>query len=136
VPVRLRLIDRKTKKRVVGAVRTTPLPSNPHHAEAQYAPGVSPTRELDLYRPPDRDGVYHLTVYPGPALLIAHVSSYDGTRYRRARLSGADLKRLEKLKDNVTPIRWLVETSHGYHLFDTDRTDRVVPLDLLLDPAP
>jgi RNA polymerase sigma factor (sigma-70 family) len=135
VPVRLRLIDRKTKKLVVGTVNTTPLDSNPHYREAEFAPGVSPTRELNLFRPPDKDGVYHLTVYPGPALLVANVSPYDGTRYRPARLSPADLKRLEKLKDNVSPIRWLVEHSHGYHLFDTGRTDRVVPLDILLEPA-
>jgi len=126
IEVRVRFIDKVTRKPVRGHVQTTPLCDNPYYAEAEFEPGDIPTREWFRRYAPDMDGVFRVVTYPGPSLLM-FCAQANTMRYLRAHVDPADVERYH--------IMGFAELSPAYRVIDTKETDKPLVFEIELDPG-
>jgi RNA polymerase sigma factor (sigma-70 family) len=131
IPIQFRMIDKETRQPVRGTVQYTPLEIiNPLYGEAEWQPGLFPTRDFERIHMPDPKGVFRLVAYPGPGIVAAWAKY--GRPYLPARPTPADA---ERYKEGIFPLRGILELSEGYHIVDTDKTDKLLTFDIELDPG-
>jgi RNA polymerase sigma factor (sigma-70 family) len=130
IPVELRMIDKETRRPVRGTVQYSPLESNPLYREAEWQPGLAPTREFQRIHMPNPKGVFRLVAYPGPGIVIAWAKY--GRPYLPARPTPAETERY--IKGTFT-LDGFLDLSEGYHILDTDKTDKPLTFDIELDPG-
>jgi hypothetical protein len=140
VPVRVRLLNKETRKPVRGHIQYTLARSNPLWAEA-----IAPYRPT-LVLPPrvwfpgcvtDRSGVMEFVAYPGHGAFFAWADPGPGDPpYAKAHLDPADEKKGRHPFDKGDPNNAFLGSSNGYRVLDTDKTDKVLTFDLELVPVP
>ncbi|HKB41921.1 MAG TPA: sigma-70 family RNA polymerase sigma factor, partial [Gemmataceae bacterium] len=113
VLVRIRLLDKETGKSVRGQIHYEVARDNPFYSEAEWSPGVIPTREFMRVRPTDHDDFVRFVAYPGPGVIFAVVGD-TLPHYLLGRLRPEDEKKGRYPLTKGEPGNGFLEIMNGY----------------------
>jgi hypothetical protein len=132
VPVKFRLLDKRTGRPVRGQIQYEIAQHNPFYAEAVYGPGVFPSREFMYIRTTDQDGYIRFVAYPGPCAIYA-VAGRENGYFLRAKLDPADEAKGRYPLGNGDPANGFLGLSHGYRCIDYPENAKEKTFDILFD---
>jgi RNA polymerase sigma factor (sigma-70 family) len=134
VPVRFRLLDPATRRPVHGIAQYTLARANPLWTEAcaPFTPEfILPPKVWFHSITPDADGYFRFVAYPGHGAVFATAGHGIGP-YAHAQLRAEDKTRSYYPLGKGEPNNGFLDIVNGYHVIDTDRTDRPLSFDILL----
>jgi RNA polymerase sigma factor (sigma-70 family) len=134
IPVRLRLLDKQTRKPVRCTAQYTLARTNPLWGEAvsPYNPGfVLPPRVWFPSHCTNKDGVIEFVAYPGHGAVFVW-KSIGGADYPNARLDPADEKKGYHPLSKGEPNNGFLTMAVAYRVLDTNNTDKRLTFDIVL----
>ncbi len=132
VPVKFRLLDKRTGRPVRGQIQYEIAQQNPFYAEAVYGPGVIPSREFMHIRTTGQDGYICFVAYPGPCVIFAFAGRENGF-FLRAKLDPADEAKGRYPLGKGDPGNGFLGLSHGYRCIDYPENAKEQTFDILFD---
>jgi RNA polymerase sigma factor (sigma-70 family) len=132
VPVKFRLLDKRTGQPVRGQIQYEISQDNPLYAEAVYGPGVIPSREFMHIRTTDQDGYIRFVAYPGPCVIYG-VAGRENEHFLRAKLDPADEAKGHFPLGKGDPGNGWLGLSHGYRRIDYPENAQEQTFDILFD---
>jgi RNA polymerase sigma factor (sigma-70 family) len=132
VPVKFRLLDKRTGRPVRGKIQYEIAQDNPLYAEAVYGPGVIPSREFMHIRTTDQDDYIRFIAYPGPCAIFA-VAGRENGYFLRAKLDPVDEAKGRYPLGKGDPGNGFLGLSHGYRCIDYPENAREQTFDILFD---
>jgi RNA polymerase sigma factor (sigma-70 family) len=132
IPVKFRLLDKRTGRPVRGQIQYDLDQNNPFYVEAVYGPGVIPSREFMHIRTTDQDGYIRFIAYPGPCVIYGFAGRENG-HFLRARLDPADEAKGYFPLGKGDPANGFLGLSHGYRRIDYPENAKEQTFDILFD---
>jgi hypothetical protein len=132
VPVKFRLLDKRTGRPVRGQIQYDVAQDNPFRAEAEYGPGIIPSREFMHIRTTDQDGYIRFVAYPGPCVIYA-VAGRENGHYLRSKLDPADEAKGHLPLGKGDPANGFLGLSNGYRRIDYPEDAKEQTFDILFD---
>jgi RNA polymerase sigma factor (sigma-70 family) len=132
VPVKFRLLDKRTNQPVRGQIQYEIAQDNAFYAEAVYGPGIFPSREFMHIRTTDQEGYIRFVAYPGPCVIFG-VAGRENGHFLRAKLDPADEAKGHFPLGKGELSNGFLGLSHGYRRIDYPENAKEQTFDILFD---